>query len=70
MTLRSTNAFNFQAKTAFGCTAPFSLASISTNAVYGWSKGDTVPSSIIWAALAIAVGATLLLTQRPSSKHS
>ena len=62
MTLPSTNASNFQAKTAFACTALFSLASISTNAVYGWSKGTSFPSSVVWALLAIAVGATLVLS--------
>lgn len=61
MTLPSNIALTWQAKTAYACTALFSLASISTNAVYGWSKGDTLPSQIIWAVLAIAVGTTLLL---------
>ena len=62
MTTPSTSASNFQAKLAFSCAALFSLASISTNAVYGWSKGSSFPSSVIWSLLAIAVGATLLLS--------
>ena len=62
MNLGSKSTSAWQAKIAFACTALSSVASISTNAVYGWSKGDTLPSSIIWAALAIAVGATLLLS--------
>jgi hypothetical protein len=62
MNLGSKCTSTWQAKIAFACTVLFSLASIGTNAVYGWNKGDTLPSSIIWAALAIAVGATLLLS--------
>lgn len=61
MSLGTDSRIPWQAKTAFGCSALFALTSISTNAVYGWSKGDTLPSQIIWAALAIATGATLLL---------
>lgn len=61
MSFTSKIPLTWQAKTAYACTALFSLASISTNAVYGRSKGDALPSKMIWAALAIAVGTTLLL---------
>lgn len=61
MTTTTDSRICWQAKVAFGCSALFALTSISTNAVYGWTKGDTLPSQIIWAALAIATGTTLLL---------
>jgi hypothetical protein len=62
MTFTSKTALTWQAKTAYVCAALFALTSISTNAVYGFYKGDTLPSSLIWAVLAIATGATLLLS--------
>lgn len=61
MTTVTDSRICWQAKVAFGCAALFAITSISTNAVYGWSKGDTLPSQMIWAALAVATGTTLLL---------
>lgn len=70
MSLGSQIAPSWQVKTAYACAALFSLTSISTNAIYGWSKGDTVPSQFIWAALAIATGTTLLLATAALFKAS
>ncbi|RTL67522.1 MAG: hypothetical protein EKK41_16870 [Hyphomicrobiales bacterium] len=51
----TTSASRWPARAAWLSAAIFSTASISTNTVYGWSKGTDLPTSIIWAGVAAAV---------------
>jgi hypothetical protein len=51
----------------------FAIAAVGTNAVYGWSRGDSFASSAIWSAVAIAVSIAFSLawpaTQRALSNR-
>ena len=43
------------ARAAYFSAAIFIAASRTTNVVYGWSKGDSLATSLVWAGVAGAV---------------
>ena len=47
---------------AYTAALIFTLASAGTNLVYGWHKGTDLPSSIIWAAVSLAVAIVFALS--------
>ncbi len=47
---------------AYSAALVFTLASAGTNLVYGWQKGTDLPSSIIWAAVSLAVAIVFALS--------
>jgi hypothetical protein len=47
---------------AYGASAIFSLASAGTNLNFGWQKGTDIGSSLVWAAVSIAVSAVFALS--------
>jgi hypothetical protein len=48
-------------KIAYSCAGIFAVAAIGTNAIYGFGRGDNLPSSLIWSGVAIAVSAAFTL---------
>lgn len=47
----------WQSRVCYFSAALFTAASATTNVIYGWSKGTDIPTSIVWAAVSIAVSA-------------
>jgi hypothetical protein len=47
---------------AYFAAAIFTVASASLNCAYGWSKGGGLPSSAIWASVAVAASIVLALS--------
>jgi hypothetical protein len=62
MTIPTAAASPWPARCAYLSSAIFIGASGTTNIVYGWSKGDTLATSMVWATVAGAVAIVLALS--------
>ena len=61
MTIPITAASPWPARAAYFSAAIFIAASGTTNVVYGWSKGDSLATSLVWAGVAGAVAIVFAL---------
>src|SRR5436190_23152055 len=50
------------ARLSYMAAGLFTLASAGTNLIYGWSKGADTASSLVWAAVSLAVSAVFALS--------
>ena len=55
MTIHIATASPWPARAAYFSAAIFIAASGTTNVLYGWSKGDSLATSLVWAGVAGAV---------------
>src|SRR6478736_3779674 len=57
MPIATTTASPWPGRCAYISATIFIAASGATNIVYGWSKGDSIATSLVWAGVAGAVAA-------------
>jgi hypothetical protein len=62
MPIATTTASPWPGRCAYISATIFIAASSTTNIVYGWSKGDSFVTSLVWAGVAGAVAAMLALS--------
>lgn len=62
MTIPIATASPWPARAAYFSAAIFIAASGTTNIVYGWSKGDLLATSLVWAGVAGAVAINFALS--------
>src|SRR5436190_13226991 len=61
MTIPTTTASPWPARCAYISAAIFTAASGLTNLNYGWNKGDSLATSLVWAGVAGAVAIVFAL---------
>ena len=62
MTTPTTTASPWPARCAYISAAIFTAASGLTNLIYGWQKGDTLATSLVWSGVAGAVAIVFALS--------
>src|SRR6476469_8067963 len=62
MPIATTTASPWPGRCAYISATIFIAASGAPNIVYGWSKGDSLPTSLVWAGVAGAVAIVLALS--------
>src|SRR6185436_2782042 len=62
MPIPTTTASPWPARCAYISAAIFTAASGGTNLIYGWQKGDTLATSIVWSGVAGAVAVVFALS--------
>jgi len=62
MPIATTTASPWPGRCAYISATIFIAASGATNITYGWSKGDSLATSVVWAGVAGAVAAVLALS--------
>ena len=58
----STRGPTWPARLSYMAAGLFTFASAGTNLIYGWSKGTDTASSLVWAAVSLAVSAVFALS--------
>src|SRR5262249_387246 len=62
MTVHTPGGSRWPVWIAYAAASIFVAASSATNVAYGWGKGDSLATSIVWAAVAGAVAIVLALS--------
>src|SRR6478672_10818395 len=62
MQLPTPGGQTWPARLAYIAGGLFTLASAGTNLIYGWSKGADLGSSLVWAAVSVAVSIVFALS--------
>jgi hypothetical protein len=68
VTIPTAAASPWPVRCAYTAAALFIAASGATNVTYGWSKGDTLATSLVWAGVALHRGRHGLATHVPQQK--